>query len=598
MLTTFFLLSLAASPPRPLQPTGPPLLVVLAETGQERDGLPIYTRHPDAARYEAVLTHGLSGRMLRVYRWVQTFVAARDGGAIEPAYLLMSGHQGGFPRFGFWLDGERKPQVGYVDLYRDSNLTGRFGAIDQIFPHELAHVMAHQLAGPSPDGPANQVHAIGVRTDRLTAFNEGFAEHFQVLAVDDDDAAPGTRALRSDPALRARMPERLAEYRRALEARWSIAPRAVMVFPFWYSQAEQASRYHDVKANLYARQPEIPERMLAPRDRYPAYLLDNVLPGAPDAPIKPVARLLATEGAVASLFWRWATDPAIRRTYREPAFYASFGARTDEVGPLENLYLKIFAAMAAGSPHDTVSLVRAYVEAFPDEAPLVARVLRDRGFGWPLEPPPEIWLANDGFRTGTTLFDQFRALPRRHTFDLNAASLVDLLTVEGLTRATAEAILGHAPYASLDALAGVPEVSPALRARFAAMAAAMRATDTDAMENETSLNLMNLLKPYLYRALLWLGVCALVGATLYRAVRRIWWPRLVLNGLALALVGLAAAWALPPNAWSPFLPVVVFGLPGAAWRLARTRSGGGAGRVLAAWMLACLPVWLVVTPLF
>jgi hypothetical protein len=590
-------LTLAQAAP-PAAASGPPLLVVLAETGQEREGLPVYTRHPDAARYEAVLTRGLAGRMLRIYRWEQTFLVGRDGGAIEPAYLLMSGNQGGFPRFGFWLDGERKAKAGYVDLYRDSDLTGRYGAIDQIFPHELAHVMVQQLAGPAPDGPANQVHAIGVRTDRLTAFNEGFAEHFQILAIDDPGAAPETRALGADTTVLTTFRTRLEAYRRALEARWSIAPRALMVFPFWYSQGEQSSRYHDVKANRYAHRAEISERVLARSDLHAAYLLENVLPGAPDDPLKPTARLLESEGAVASLFWRWATDDEIGRRYREPAFYARFGVTPGEVPPLENAELKIFAAVAAGAAHDTASLVGAYVTAFPDEAPLVARVLRDRGFGWPLDPPPEIWLANNGFRTGTSLFDQFRAMPRRHTFDLNAASLVDLLTVEGMTRAAAEAILDHAPYASLDALSSVPEVSPALRARFTAMAAAMGRTDTNAMEH--GMSLMTLMKPYLYRAVAWLLVCALAGGAIYRGVRKVWWPRLVMNGLGVALAGLAAAWLFVPQAWvgwAPWAPIALFGLPGAAWRLARTRSGQEAGRVLAAWALACLPVWLVVTPL-
>jgi hypothetical protein len=58
----------------------------------------------------------------------------------------------------------------------------------------------------------------------------------------------------------------------------------------------------------------------------------------------------------------------------------------------------------------------------------------------PAPPPLLVVLTDtgrerDGLPVYTTLFDQFRALPRRHTFDLNAASLVDLLTVEGVTSA-------------------------------------------------------------------------------------------------------------------------------------------------------------------
>ena len=60
---------LATSIPAAEAPSGPaPLLVVLQPTGSERDGLPVYTRHPDAAAVEAVLARGFSGRLLRHYR--------------------------------------------------------------------------------------------------------------------------------------------------------------------------------------------------------------------------------------------------------------------------------------------------------------------------------------------------------------------------------------------------------------------------------------------------------------------------------------------------------------------------------------------------
>jgi hypothetical protein len=274
-----------------------PLLRVMAPTGTEREGLPVYTAHPNGPAVD-VLSHGFSGRLLRLYRWEQRFLARRNGRAIEPAYLLLSTKEGGFPRFGFWLDGQRKDGVGHVDLHERLIRSSGFGALDQIFPHELLHVIVRQLAGP-PAGPggANQVHAIGVRTDRIIAFHEGFAEHAQVMAVDDLDARPATAALAASPGPAQVADERLRRYRRAVEARWALAPASRMAFVLWFSQTEQVLRYHAVKANRFAREPPIDLRRFGGEDLYAAYLLENTLPGEAHGPFKTTARLLATEGA-------------------------------------------------------------------------------------------------------------------------------------------------------------------------------------------------------------------------------------------------------------------------------------------------------------
>ena len=151
------------------------LLVVLADTGRIRDGYPVLKHHPDEATIREVLTRGFSGKILKLYRLEQTYLERSAGIKPEPAYLLFSNHQGGFPRFGFYLENEDKRHAGYVDLYRTKTLTGRFGSDDQIFPHELRHVIVRQLAGDPPQGGSNQIHAIGVQTDPHNAWSEGFA---------------------------------------------------------------------------------------------------------------------------------------------------------------------------------------------------------------------------------------------------------------------------------------------------------------------------------------------------------------------------------------------------------------------------------------
>ena len=321
-------------------PPSPPLLEVLAPTAETREGLPVFRRHPQASTYEAVLVRGFSGRLLRLFRWEQQYLARRDGTPVEPAYLLLSDTQGGFPRFGFWLEGERKASVGYVDLHRRQPLSGQFGAMDQIFPHELLHVIVRQLAGPPPRaaGGANQVHAIGIRTDRITAFDEGFAEHGQVLAVDDADATAETRALATDVSLSSFAADRLARYQRALTARIALAPPARLAFVLWFSQTEQVLRYHAVKSNAFAHEPVIPPRLLDERDPYPAYLLENVLPGSPEAAFKTTPRLLATEGVVAFPFSRWVADPSLQQPAVDPSLYDRFGVASSELTSVEHAY--------------------------------------------------------------------------------------------------------------------------------------------------------------------------------------------------------------------------------------------------------------------
>jgi hypothetical protein len=443
---------LAAAEPRPH-------LVLLGPTGQTRDGLPVLTRRADAVHVGEALTRGFSGRLLRLYALEQEFLRQAAGHQPEPAYLLLSDRQGGFPEFGFYLDGERKADAGWVDLHRSGRVWGRFGAMDQVFPHELLHVIVHQLAGEPRESGGNQVHAIGVRTDPVTAFTEGFAEHVQILAVDDADALPETRALATDSG-RWRSAEALfAGYGRDLAAWWPFVLPSQIRVPLWFSQSEQVLRYHAVKANRFAREAALPESLLARQDKYAAYLFQNTAVPEAAGPPKPAAVMLSTEGVVSHLFWRFVTDRALQSRYLDDRTLGRFGTKASEVTPLENVYLKLFLALHAGRPSTTAELLRAYVRLFPDDAPDAARLVREALLGQDLPEGPEIWLANDGLMTGTSLFDQYRALPRAHTFDVNAATLLDWLSVPGVTRDAARRLVARTPYRRIEDLLAAPELT-------------------------------------------------------------------------------------------------------------------------------------------
>ena len=597
------------------QPSGPaPLLEVLCETGKTRGDLPVDGPHPDASRYAAALQHGLSGRLLRLYAMEQRYLQARKGIEPEPAYLLVSGHQGGFPRFGFYLGAQPKPGAGYVDLPGRQRIGGLFGAMDQIFPHELGHVILAQLAGLPRHGGSNQIHAIGVRTDPFNAFNEGFAEHFQVMAVDDPEALPETRALLRDRFFERRASMQLAEYTWEIEARWPAAGRRRIAFPVWYSATEQALRYYGVKANAFARQPRIAARLLH-ADPYSAYLLENVLPGQASDPPKSPAQLASTEGVVAALFVRWVTDPRMQNVRREPAFYLPFGVAADRVTPLENAYLKLFHALFVSHPADVREAIAGYKATFPDEAATVDDIVGVVSMGRSFESPPAIWLANDQFRIGTSLFDQFRTQLRIHTFDLNAASTVDLVAVPGVRQVIADAIRRRVPFASLDELQHVKGVDAALMQRFQSLLARATAMRDNPANEESSLSLATILGPYVLRAALLILVAGLLGGAAYRLAVPRGWPRAILNGIAAAMVGFLpeVALDLPVGIAAMVAAPLLLGVPAALYclafpgrtarQVARRRPRPPARRTLAlavlfAWALAALPLVLLMTPHF
>ena len=530
-----------------------------------------------------------------------------EGNGPQPAFVLLSNNQGGFPRYGFFLDDEDMSGVAYVDVHKDSQLSGRFGALDQIFPHELAHVIRRQLAGEMTGGFGNQVHALGVRTDRVVAFNEGFAEHLQAVAFDASPDVPIMGELATDVALYDAGLERLEAYRRELAARFAFAPPMRMGLLLWYTNDEDVQRYFAVRDNAFAREPDVPERLLRGPDPYAGYLLESMLVGPPNGLPKSLSRMLATEGVVSALFYRWAMDGRLGSNRRDPEFYAPFGVDPQQISDLENVYLKLFEVFYVAKPQTTLDVINGYRERFPDEAAWVEEIASEVFLGKPLEDVPELWLANRAFETGTTVYDQYRGLRRAHTFDLNGASLVDLVSVPGVDLAAARAIRDNAPYAGIHDLAAVPGLADEVVERFVAMEAdldvlvAELEAEADA-EDVLSINL--LLMPFVWRLVWLVAISAGAGAALYRyAVRQRGgpvrgWPRSIVNGIGAGILGAAGGWGLGGFGLGAVAVVaIVLGLPAAAIQWFRGEPGT-AGAVLVGWAIAAVPAALLTTAWF
>ena len=474
--------------------------------------------------------------VLRLHQWVKNYAAhntplseAERVALNEPTYFFLSDRQGGFPAQGFWLeqaDGTLRDmnRVPFVDVqFEAESLNGNdFGDIDQIFAHELGHLLLRELTG-EPEGKAsNAVHFITVRTDAWYAFDEGWGEHFQPAAIDHSRSA-AIRARRAEP-LPSATTGWYARYADELAKGCVFCP-ANLTFLLWQGKSEQRLRDSAVRDNHFIYQAAWPPTLLSDgRDPYEMTLYRDVVPPIPGAPLKNGAQMLASEGVISTLFYRLVTDVRLQNAYREPAFYDPFlrpgqsvdWARVkpqDLFTPEENVYLKLLDIMAqrvtwkvGRGPSPMIQLIGGYAERFPDEAEAVYDIFLDVTRDVTVDPVAStrhtqpnyltalrsrlvrgeiklddnlgtpLWLSNTDFRRGLGVF-RYLPLSSPYNFDLNAADAADLRTVPGVTSALAEHIIaareqrGH--FDGLQDLAPIEGITPALLDRFQRMRAEM-----------------------------------------------------------------------------------------------------------------------------
>jgi hypothetical protein len=227
----------------------------------------------------------------------------------------------------------------------------------------------------------------------------------------------------------------------------------------------------------------------------------------------------------------------------------------------------------------------------------VDAVVRDVFLGQPVAAAPEIWLANRSFQVGTWMYDQFRAMPQPHTFDLNAASLVDLVAVPGVDVDLARAIRQRGPYANLADLRRVPGLQAATFARFEQMASEMKSIEAGQGDSDSQAGNRTLFLAFATRALLAWLVASVAAAALFRLVRGCGWLRAAFSGLGASLAALLAAWTLGPPLAAFAAPLILFAAPGLLVSLVRRRSGRVLATNLLGWLAAALPAAILVTPL-
>lgn len=258
-----------------------------------------------------------------------------------------------------------------------------------------------------------------------------------------------------------------------------------------------------MKRNLFIHRKALPAAALDPdADRYRLFLDAETSTAFLNDELRNGQQMMASEGVIATLFYRIVNEPALRDHYPDAVFYRPFlgaGVAADRlrqaVSPYENANLKLLAAMrhaanaiASGAP-PMIALVNSYAAVFPDEARTIYRVFlwttrgatasqelldaferagadgRRGDFGafrpsssaafsllkatvdrvtrgdLPVDANlgPQLWLLNADFKIAPEVWSPDRTLP--FTLNLNTATEVDLMTIPGVDLATARKVV-------------------------------------------------------------------------------------------------------------------------------------------------------------
>lgn len=224
---------------------------------------------------------------------------------------------------------------------------------ETLIPHEYGHVMMFEsLVAEPPEHPGVLPHTTAAITDDVTAFSEGWGIHFETLAGGRSEL-PATAAWAGH--------DRFATAGEVQAGDSLFAARDLLS----YSQSYR--RHGCIKDNCFAYLPRTPAELVLAGTPTPEQLLERWTDATVDpAELRTLEQMVASEGLVATLFYRLATGgepssdgPPLPDPLRYAAFFDAFAA----------------VAWQDGTPTLLEFLQHLLVAAGPDERPRLARTI-------------------------------------------------------------------------------------------------------------------------------------------------------------------------------------------------------------------------------
>ena len=402
-------------------------------------------------------------------------LAQRKAGAsrVVPTWLYLSLEEGGFPRDGFWLretGADRYVADRFVDLVVDEASVAD-GSFEEIFAHEMGHIFLRRLLPNLPDGYSRTRHGSFTVTDFPTAFDEGFATHFQALA----------RRFTANQKLRDR----------------DLGIGQKPLTNYWYDNLDREARVAGVRGNWFIQAalplPEPGAGAFTRIDRSNLFDLGRLKNGT---------QMLASEGVMATLFYRrLATGPRdglLARYGREFDFLKAVNARKPEAG--RSAFLDLLAIERAQDKSLGATDTRSFIETTyaatvdPEIAHAVEALARtgrigdQEAFVAQLDAVRRRFTALESALEGTRVLTHpgvgpdlwvLLEIPKDTAVNLNTAELDPLVSLPGVGPASgARAIASRdasGPFRSFDDFAQRAGIDKKAAARLQERAAAMKA---------------------------------------------------------------------------------------------------------------------------
>ncbi|MCW8194581.1 hypothetical protein F6455_07260 [Proteobacteria bacterium 005FR1] len=262
--------------------SGKPLL----QTTPDGRAIPVVQRAADnqfSDSVKAALSDGFGAEMLRLQQVVDERYQLDN-----PVWLMLSLEDGGYARRGFYLqeDGERiLHDVWYVDMLVDPESVAS-GQFEEIWTHETAHVLLGLVMAELPR-TANTMHQSMALTDDVVAVDEGLAIAMQPLA----------RQRSTNAILRAT----------------DRGLRGAGYTEYWLSKHDQHLRHYGVKHNLFAHSVVEPPGGDSLFERYRRTQSSSLFNRYE---LRTASQLLASEGYLATVFYRLLQQPEIAASVR------------------------------------------------------------------------------------------------------------------------------------------------------------------------------------------------------------------------------------------------------------------------------------------
>ncbi|MCF7932316.1 MAG: helix-hairpin-helix domain-containing protein [Acholeplasmataceae bacterium] len=351
------------------------------------------------------------------------------------------------------------PDLGFLAFYTDWDDLAKSG-IERIFSHEFSHLWLHALGFDFSLSKANTFHTITSVTNQYMAFSEGFAEHLEIIA---------------DGLIEQKESYELYDHGLNIGA--------------WISYRDQALRRHAVNNNRFVYETYPP--CVAEFSSYDTLHLAHITSSAfnPEK-IKNASQMLASEGVVSSFFIHFYRHDLFKNQMMDPLFYTSFNQNIDKIDPVTNHYLKILDVLSRINMQSEtllIDFVIRYAEIHPGETNTLFKLFLDMTYYATVDPNHRV-MFQDLYRVGRLgnptdfkahlinvraqkerLQDDVIAHPNslknglypvlwtegdqsitpipwapdryRYIFDLNTASAIDLLSINGIDLQKAQKLI-------------------------------------------------------------------------------------------------------------------------------------------------------------